>query len=293
MTTSGQPFGARTTLRVGGTASSVVEIHSLGDLDLVANSLDLSRGVYVLGRGSNTLVSDAGFDGVVLHLGEAFEQFEVAPRDAAVTLVDVGAAIDLPVVARRSVEAGLTGFEWAVGVPGSVGGAVVMNAGGHGSDMAASVVSATVFNLEAGVVQDLDAEALAFGYRSSSLGAHQVVIGARLALSEGDPERGRAEIREIVRWRREHQPGGANCGSVFTNPPGDSAGRLIESSGCKGLRHGTAQVSDKHANFIQADPGGKADDVIELIEIVRGRVRETSGIVLRTEVRMPRTDRIE
>jgi UDP-N-acetylmuramate dehydrogenase len=293
MIASGQPFGARTTLRVGGNASSVVEIHSLGDLDLVANSLDAGRGVYVLGRGSNTLVSDAGFDGLVLHLGEGFEQFDIAQHEGGVAFVDVGAAMDLPVVARRSVEAGLTGFEWAVGVPGSVGGAVVMNAGGHGSDMAASVLSVTVFDLEAGVVQDLDAEALAFGYRSSSLGTHQVVIGARLALPEGDPERGRAEIREIVRWRREHQPGGANCGSVFTNPPGDSAGRLIESSGCKGLRHGTAHVSEKHANFIQADPGGKADDVIELIEIVRSRVRETSGVELRTEVRMPRTARIK
>jgi UDP-N-acetylmuramate dehydrogenase len=124
---------------------------------------------------------------------------------------------------------------------------------------------------------------LHLGYRSSALDASQVVVSAELALSAGDPRRGQAELSEIVRWRREHQPGGQNAGSVFTNPPGDSAGRLIDAAGCRGLRIGTAEVSTKHANFIQADPGGSADDVAALMREVASRVRDHAGVELHAE----------
>jgi UDP-N-acetylmuramate dehydrogenase len=266
---------------VGGGAAEVAEISSLADLEALAEGLEGSRAVYVLGRGSNTLVSDAGFDGVVVHLAESFAGIEIEG-----TTLRAGGAADLPVVARRSVEAGLTGFEWAVGVPGSVGGAVVMNAGGHGSDMASSVVSVVVFDLDRGEMLHLDVDDLALAYRSSAIGTRQVVIEATLALEPGDPEAGREAIREIVRWRREHQPGGANCGSVFTNPEGSSAGALIDAAGLKGARHGTASVSAKHANFIQADAGGAADDVVALMEEVADKVAATSGVTLTSEVRL-------
>jgi UDP-N-acetylmuramate dehydrogenase len=132
----------------------------------------------------------------------------------------------------------------------------------------------------------MEAAALRLGYRRSSLRTTQVVVHADLRLSPGDPGAGNAELAEIVRWRREHQPGGQNAGSVFTNPEGDSAGRLIEAAGAKGLRIGSAQVSLKHANFIQADPGGSADDVAALMAEVRRRVRDHSGIDLHPETVM-------
>jgi UDP-N-acetylmuramate dehydrogenase len=202
------------------------------------------------------------------------------------TTVRAGGAAALPVVARHTVRAGLAGFEWAVGVPGSVGGGVRMNAGGHGSDMAASVVEATVVDLAAGTTADLPAAALAFGYRRSSVTPSQVVTGATLRLQPGERAAGERLLSEIVAWRRANQPGGQNAGSVFTNPPGDSAGRLIDAAGCKGLRLGSAEVSTKHANFFQADPGGSADDVRTLMDRVRARVRAETGVDLVPETRM-------
>ena len=172
-----------------------------------------------------------------------------------------GAALALPVLARRVADAGWSGLSWAVGVPGSVGGAVRMNAGGHGSDMASCLVRYSWVDLlsDAGGTDSVDR--LAYGYRTSSVAPSQIVLGAELRVAAGSSEEEQEAVSTIVRWRREHQPGGSNAGSVFTNPEGDSAGRLIEAAGLKGFRIGTAHVSEKHANFIQADKGGRADDV--------------------------------
>jgi UDP-N-acetylmuramate dehydrogenase len=200
--------------------------------------------------------------------------------------VRAGGAASLPVVARQTAAAGLTGFEWAVGVPGSIGGAVRMNAGGHGSDMAACLRGVRVLDLANGEDERVSRAALELSYRHSAIGPTQVVVDADLALRPGDRAAAEAEIAEIVRWRREHQPGGPNAGSVFTNPPGDSAGRLIEASGAKGLRVGTAMVSTKHANFIQADEGGRADDVVALMAEVQRRVEAATGVLLRAETRL-------
>jgi UDP-N-acetylmuramate dehydrogenase len=173
-----------------------------------------------------------------------------------------------------------------VGVPGTVGGAVRMNAGGHGSDMAACVLDATILDLLAGERRVVPATSLAFGYRRSAVAPHHLVVSATLGLSTGDPAAGERALAEIVAWRRAHQPGGPNAGSVFTNPPGDSAGRLIDAAGCKGLRVGTAEVSPKHANFIQADKGGSADDVAALMAEVRRRVLDHAGVELHAETKM-------
>jgi len=278
-----EPFGDRTTYRVGGDARSVLEIETLDALCSLSGDLRSDVDTYVLGRGSNTLVADQGFDGMVIHLGESFRALSIDLESARVV---AGGAADLPVVARKSVDAALTGFEWAVGVPGTIGGAVKMNAGGHGADMASSLISVEVLTFGSQSPRVMDRQELDFAYRSSALTSRDLVISATLQLSLGEKESSMQTLKEIVRWRREHQPGGSNCGSVFTNPPGDSAGRLIEDAGAKGLRLGTAQVSEKHANFIQADEGGSADDIVALMKLVRSMVEAHSGVFLNTEVKM-------
>jgi UDP-N-acetylmuramate dehydrogenase len=186
-------------------------------------------------------------------------------------------------MARRLAHEGVVGFEWAVGVPGTVGGAVSMNAGGHGDDVATSIESATVWR--DGVTTTWSKDELHLEYRASALAERDVVLGARFVLARGNAAEAEERVREIVRWRREHQPGGANAGSVFRNPPNDHAARLIEAAGCKGLRLGSAAVSDKHANFIQADADGLAIDVYSLMNLVRMRVLEESDVELVSENR--------
>jgi UDP-N-acetylmuramate dehydrogenase len=158
-----------------------------------------------------------------------------------------------------------------------------MNAGGHGSDMAQSLVRVRVVDLATGDQRQLSLADLGLGFRSSVLGRSLVVTEAELALAVGDRSVAEAEISDIVRWRRENQPGGANAGSVFVNPRPDSAGRLVDESGAKGLRVGSAEVSTKHANFIQVDDGGSANDVAALMAAVRAQVRDHTGVDLHAE----------
>ena len=278
------PLGPLTTYRVGGPAARLVTIADDGELVALAEATaGLDVPILVVGKGSNLLVADAGFDGVVVVLGDAFAAVEVGTTDGASTIVRAGGAASLPVVARRTAAASLTGFEWAVGVPGSIGGAVRMNAGGHGSDMAATLVRVRVVDLATGEDGAVPATSLELGYRRSAVRASHVVIWAELKLAAGDRATSEAEISEIVRWRRANQPGGQNAGSVFANPPGDSSGRLIDATGCKGLRIGSAEVSPKHANFIQADPDGRAGDVYAVMAEVRRRVFDATGVTLHPE----------
>jgi UDP-N-acetylmuramate dehydrogenase len=298
------PLGPRTTYRVGGPAALFAELRNEGDLAKVVEAVQRTDvAVLVVGKGSNLLVTDAGFDGLAISLGEGFvtigDPQELDPvGDAAgdgagghveVTgsvAVRAGGAAALPMVARRTVHRGLTGFEWAVGVPGSIGGAVRMNAGGHGSEMAEVLHRARLVNLRTGAERVVGPSELALGYRTSNVDADEVVAWAELTLQSGDRPAGEKLLTEIVSWRRANQPGGQNCGSVFSNPPGDAAGRLIDAAGCKGLRIGTAEVSTKHANFFQADPQGSADDVYALMREVQGRVAAMSGTVLHPETRL-------
>jgi UDP-N-acetylmuramate dehydrogenase len=285
--TRDEPLGPLTTYRVGGAAALFVRARELADLLCVAAARRASGlPVLVVGRGSNLLVADAGFCGIAVSVADLAGEIAV-DGDA---VVRAGGGALLPVVARRTAALGLTGFEWAVGVPGSVGGAVRMNAGGHGSDIAAGLLDADVLDLAAAAptVVTRPAASLGLRFRGSDLGDDDVVLGARLRLAPGDRVTAEATINEIVRWRREHQPGGQNCGSVFVNPvPGEvSAGSLVDGLGLRGLRIGTAWVSDKHANFIQAAEGGAAGDVRALIEDVRARVAAETGFLLRSEVRL-------
>ncbi|HWL42506.1 MAG TPA: UDP-N-acetylmuramate dehydrogenase [Ilumatobacter sp.] len=277
-----------TTYRVGGPAALFVDAAELADLAAIAEARAATGvPVLVVGRGSNMLVADTGFAGVAVSVAQLAGDITIDPASPVVV---AGGGVALPVAARRTAAAGLTGFEWAVGVPGSIGGAVRMNAGGHGSDMAACLVDVDVFDLAAGSAEltTLPVAALGLRFRASSLAPAHVVIRARLALATGDRGRSEAEIADIVRWRREHQPGGQNCGSVFVNPvPGAvTAGALIDSLGLRGTRFGTAWVSEKHANFIQAGEGGTAADVRRTIEAVRAQVADATGYHLRSEVRL-------
>jgi UDP-N-acetylmuramate dehydrogenase len=278
------PLGALTTYRVGGKAAVLVTAAGIPDLEAVAQVLaPAGVPVLIVGRGSNLLVADSGFAGVAVMLDPAgFGDVTVAGDT-----VRAGGAVALPALARQSVEAGLTGLEWAVGVPGSVGGGIRMNAGGHGSDMAHTMISCDLVDLAgAPAVLTRPLDEMDYGYRRSSVRQSEVVVSAVFGLRPGEREDCRRTIREIVGWRREHQPGGQNAGSVFTNPPGDSAGRLVDAAGLKARRWRSAMVSPKHANFIQADAGGRADDVFHLMGIVRAEVEEATGVRLEPEVRL-------
>jgi len=282
------PLGERTTYRVGGRTLALVFVEDPDALMAVAEAAaDDGLPVMTVGRGSNMLVADAGFAGVTVVLGGVAERI-LMPSPDADPIVVAGASVVLPALARRLVHGGVRGLEWAVGVPGSVGGAVRMNAGGHGSDMATSLRSADIVDLVSGERRRWTPAELDLGFRRSALADRHVVISVELGLRRGDPDRGREELEAVVAWRRAHQPGGQNCGSVFVNPvPGEvAAGALIDSVGLRGFRIGSAEVSTKHANFIQAEPGGSADDVMAVMSHVRETVRSATGFDLRTEVRL-------
>ena len=275
-------LGPLTTYRVGGPAALAVIPRDEDELLCAAAAVQRSGvPVLVVGRGSNLLVADAGFPGLAVLVGDAFGSIDIDG-----TLVRAGGGASLPVVARRTAAAALTGLEWAVGVPGSVGGGVRMNAGGHGSDIATVLERARVVELVAARARWWPPADLALGYRHSALRPTDVVVAAELRCRAGDRREAEALVDDIVRWRRVNQPGGQNAGSVFTNPPGDAAGRLIDQAGLKGFRVGTASVSTKHANFVQADEGGSADDVYAVITRVRDAVRARTGVELRTEIRL-------
>jgi UDP-N-acetylmuramate dehydrogenase len=279
------PLSSLTTYHLGGPVAVLVRATSLDVLAAVRDIVVEHRPpLLVVGRGSNLLVADRGFDGVAVVLGGRFDDVDLG---AAPGRVHAGGAVPLPVLARRAAGEGLGGLAFFVGIPGSVGGAVRMNAGGHGRETAEVLVRAWSVDLAGDgservrVVADLD-----LGYRHSSLEPAEVVTGAEFRVDAAAPEACEEAVAEVVRWRREHQPGGANAGSVFRNPPGDAAGRIIDAAGLKGLRVGGAVVSPKHANFFQAERGATADDVHRLVCEVRRRVRDATGVTLEPELRM-------
>lgn len=288
------PLGARTTYRVGGNGAVVAEVASFDDLVHVSRVIQdhAIHNVLIVGNGSNMLVADNGYSGLAVMLDAVGSDEILIDEDAAVV---VSGHVSLPQMARQSVAVNRCGLEWAVGVPGTVGGAIRMNAGGHGSDMASSVIDAVIFDIVMGRMARVGAADLGLRFRASALGGHHVVVSVRLATHFAGDDEGRhahsgrtcnEEISDIVRWRREHQPGGQNAGSVFVNPgvEAKSAGALIDAAGLRGLRNGTAVVTEKHANFIQSDPGGQADDVVALMCRVQDSVQQHHGIRMRSEV---------
>lgn len=280
----GAELALLTTLRVGGPAALLVTVDDeTALLRTVRSAADEHVPILTLGRGSNLLVADAGWPGLVLRLGRGFRGIRIDG-----TKVVAGGAEPMPSVAVRTAQAGLAGFAWGAAVPGSMGGGVRMNAGAHGADMADSLVTARVVDASSGVVSDWDPKRLQLAYRSSALTSASIVTEVTLELRSAERSMVLAEIDEIRSWRREHQPlDRPSCGSVFTNPPGASAGELIERAGLKGTRIGGAEVSMTHANFIVTSAEARASDVEALIELVAARVLAQTGTELRAEVVRP------
>jgi len=235
----------------------------------------------ILGQGSNVVIGDRGIRGVVVKIGKGVDRITM---DDTRVVADAGAG--LPALALRTARRGLAGLEFAAGIPASVGGAVVMNAGAHGHAMT-DVVERVEVLTPAGE-QTLDREALEFDYRTSVLqGRPWVVATVTLLLRAGDPTELRARLETWLAHRGATQPiGPPSSGCVFRNPPGDHAGRLIELAGAKVLSVGGARVSDLHANYIINTGGATAADVLRLVEQVRGRVQDTRGISLELEVKL-------
>jgi UDP-N-acetylmuramate dehydrogenase len=272
-----------TNYRMGGPARYFLEANSEGDLKRLASALaEDPMPVVALGRGSDVVVSSAGFPGVVVRSGRGLGGLTWGDEGMAVA----GASLALPALARRAAAAGRAGLEFMVGIPGSVGGAVCTNAGAHGTDTATWLVRARVIDLLSSTVTESVPRQLGMQYRQSGLAATDFVVEAVFRTVECPPHEAEARVGELVDWRRRHQPGGAfNAGSVFKNPPGDSAGRIIDSLGLKGFRVGGVTVSEVHANFFVAGPGALPEDVHALVEEVRRRVLEGVGINLDPEIR--------
>lgn len=278
---AGVVLAPMTTYKLGGAADWFVEVESEGHLVEVLAAAANEDEVLILGRGSNLLVSDRGYRGLVIRLSGEFLRITVEPDG----VVGAGGAAPLPRVARAAADAGRCGLEFYAGIPGTVGGAVKMNAGGHGSDTEARLLSARIMNRRTGDRHERPTEAFDFAYRHSNLGRDDIVVSARFTTERCERNVAETRIREITRWRKEHQPGGTfNAGSVFKNPPDDAAGRLIDDAGLKGYRCGGVAVSEMHANFLIADEHATAQNVWDLVWAVRRRVGESSGVWLTPEI---------
>ncbi len=283
-TSRDEPLARFTTMRVGGPADLFVTPHNrfeLRKLVQFARSRDLPH--FLLGRGSDLVIADAGIRGLVIQV-----RAEGIRIDGERLVAEAG--VQMARAATEAQKAGLTGLEFGLAIPGTVGGAVWANAGAHDGDVAGIIESAAVLAAD-GTEGSLPVADLGFGYRDSRFkhiepGAHpELVMDATFRLAPADPAAIAASLDEIRTWRRTHQPLGIpSAGSVFRNPPGDSAGRLIEAAGLKGLRIGGASVSEKHANFIVNDQRGTAADVRRLAEHVQAVVAAETGITLLPEI---------
>jgi UDP-N-acetylmuramate dehydrogenase len=276
-----EPLARHTSARIGGPADAFITARSVNVLAR-AGRLAWAQGIalFVLGGGSNVLVSDAGFRGLVVHnraRGVAFEGETVVAESGVRTIT----------LARRCIRRGLAGMEWAIGVPGTVGGAVFGNAGAHGGDMDSVVQWVEIAT--PGGVEMLSNDDLAFTYRSSALKRQPrpaIVLRAALGLAVEDEAAISARADAYNEHRKRTQPPGATIGSMFKNPPGDYAGRLIDAAGLKGMQVGGAVISEKHANFFLNMGEATAADVKGLIDAARAAIEEQSGVRLELEIEL-------
>jgi UDP-N-acetylmuramate dehydrogenase len=279
-TSRDEPLARFTTMRVGGPADLFATVHNVHELRAIVR-FARSRGfpLTLLGRGSDVVIADAGIRGLVVQ-----NRAEGSRVDRDRYVAESG--VPMARAATETQKAGLTGLEFGLAIPGTVGGAVWANAGAHDSNVAAILDSAKVL-LDDGSEADLTAADLDLRYRDSRLKHHpgEVVLEATFKLAPAEPQEIAARLDEIRRWRRDHQPLGIpSAGSTFRNPDGDSAGRLIDSIGWKGRTHGGATVSEKHANFIVNDRKGSAADVRALVDQVAAAVERETGVRLVEEV---------
>lgn len=278
-----EPMARHTTYRVGGPARYLVRVDSVGALRRVVECAEQCRVPWtVVGRGSNLLVSDAGFKGVVVTLGRDFRNMRF---DEQTSVLTAGAAVLLSAAVQEAFRRSLAGLEFEVGTPGTIGGALRMNAGSRTEWISQSLIAVTTYSPRYGLRRRLAAE-IEWGYRSTSFDADEVMIECELALSPADPFYIRGKMEASLTRRKQTQPlDKPSCGSVFKSPDGDSAGRLIDAAGLKGAQIGGAQVSEVHANFIVNNGTALAQDVKQLMELVQEKVAQTHGIELQPEVR--------
>ncbi len=277
------PLAPLTSFRLGGPAALYLEPESDADLAAAGEAIVATDVPYVvIGKGSNILVSDAGFPGLVLRLGRGYRW--VAREGDRLT---AGASIPLPALANVALHHALAGLEFGVAIPATLGGAIRMNAGAHGGAMADVVERLVTYRLRSGRAETVRGEEAGFAYRHSSLAADAVVTGGVLRLKAAEASEIHARMDEAREWRRRTQPlAEPNCGSVFANPEGDHAARLIDVAGGKGRRVGGASVSVKHANFIVTESGARSSDVLTLIRELQRLVQDSSGVVLEPEVKL-------
>ena len=278
----GASLAPHTAARLGGPAEVLLTVRSGEELQRAAELIwGLGLPLRILGGGSNVLVADAGVKGVVV-----LNQAKAVRFEEPGVWAESGAFFGT--TARRAVEHGLAGLEWAATVPGTIGGAVVGNAGAHGGEVADALVSADLLRREQGV-ETWPAERLEFAYRQSWLKRNPgqaVVLSAVFHLQPGDPQALKDRVAELTEYRKRTQPGGASWGSMFKNPSGDYAGRLIEAAGLKGERRGEAEISTLHANFFLNRGEARAADVWELLQLARRRVADQFGVQLELEVEL-------
>lgn len=273
----------RTTWRIGGPADLVVVAHTLSALKKTLQVLEREQIDWViLGKGSNVLVGDEGYRGCVISLGRDFSR--IASDIDARTITAGGGALTTKLV-TESLKRGLSGVEMLAGVPGTIGGAISMNAGSR-REWLGHVVSDVVTLASDGKLKRYEGSDVNWGYRSTSLPSSEIVLEATLALAQADSRAISADIEQRLRVRRTSQPmGRPSCGSVFRNPAGHSAGQMLEGCGCKGYRVGGAEVSQTHANFIVNVGGATAADVLAVMQHMHESVRQTYGIDLQPEVK--------
>jgi UDP-N-acetylmuramate dehydrogenase len=285
-----EPLSRHTSYAIGGPADILAHPADQKDLGILLQAIKAQKlRSFVLGGGTNLLVRDGGFRGVMvslqrMHTIKIEREYRSIGGSFVVICAEAGAS--LAKLLSFSVEHGLTGLEFAAGIPGTVGGAICMNAGTSLGEIGDIVESVTLISLD-GVLSTRSAEEMEFGYRTASIPEGHLVLEVRVVLRHDDKEKIKARIKELLNTRKQRQPWGLpNAGSVFKNPQEESAGMLIESAGLKGRKIGGAQVSEKHANVIVNTGKAKASDVLELMEIVKEKVLEVSGVRLEPEIKI-------
>jgi UDP-N-acetylmuramate dehydrogenase len=280
--TENEPLAPHTWYKIGGPARFYIRPRSIEELqDAARRCVENDIPVYVLGLGANLLVSDAGVDGAVFRLDQ--DHWRRVHFEG--NRLEVGAGADMQRLVLRTVRQGLAGIECLAGIPGTVGGGVRMNAGGKYGDIGAVITRVAVMD-QTGLLFERTKDDLVFEYRSTNIAA-RFILGATMELEQEDPDRILKKTKEIWMFKRNTQPlNTKNSGCIFKNPRGLSAGALIDQAGLKGMKSGGAEVSDKHANFIIAHPGCKADDILKLVKIIREKVFDKFEVHLESEVQI-------
>ena len=281
-----EPMARHTSYRIGGPASLYIECACITDISRVLEVVE-QHGLpwCVVGKGSNLLVSDDGFKGAILTLGQEFKYFSFPDGEAGESLLVAGGGVILSNLVQSAFKGGFSGLEFCVGIPGTLGGALFMNAG-SASEWIGSIVETVAVLRPGHGLQQYTAQQLSWNYRHSGIPVGEVIVEGSLRVAKGHLSSIRGKMEAMLKKRRKSQPLTVpNAGSVFRNPPGDSAGRIIESLGLKGLKVGGAKVSDLHANFIVNEGKASAADVVAIIVHIRELVKEKYGQELQPEIR--------